>query len=279
MKFFIITSLLFWLHFDLFAQIPNGGFEFWEQMQNFEKPLLWNTNQDSNYVRFIKDTDVYEGNYSLKIVGSSNATGWNNCNSQAQMGMNFDIPLQMDKSLTFYVKCIPDSTKALSGSYLIIEGSLYSGSELKGKIKWQADAPIYTYTKIQIPIQEPNIDSINIVILGGAANGADDGCYDYSISWIDGLSIAPTTLVTTKESIPFEKSISIFPNPSSGRVELANSKTFFSTYMLYSLEGKLLENGKVHQNTIQLNPIYHGTFILELMDDEGSKIHKKLILE
>ena len=65
-KVFFLTIFVF-ICFNVYGQIKNGSFEDWESIQNFERPEYWETNQDSNLVRFERDTISIEGNYSLKI--------------------------------------------------------------------------------------------------------------------------------------------------------------------------------------------------------------------
>jgi hypothetical protein len=62
MKKFLLTTIVGIIVFSLsLAQIPNGGFENWEQIDNFEKPLNWSTNQDTFYTRMVRDTISVEG--------------------------------------------------------------------------------------------------------------------------------------------------------------------------------------------------------------------------
>ena len=74
-KYLLILTLLILCFHEIKAQIPNGGFEMWDNVFNYEKPTLWWTNQDTIYTRIKKDTISMEGNYSLNLVPSV-ASSW-----------------------------------------------------------------------------------------------------------------------------------------------------------------------------------------------------------
>src|SRR5688572_1061242 len=89
------------------AQIPNGSFEFWEEVLNYEKPVGWSTNQDTNYTRIEKDTFAIEGNYSLKLMPTVTYS-WQGCTSWAVTHVEFDSVLPYNSALTFYLKSVPE---------------------------------------------------------------------------------------------------------------------------------------------------------------------------
>jgi hypothetical protein len=223
MKIASILVLVAFLQFEVFAQIPNGGFEDWEQIHDFEKPLLWETNQHPYYLkRFEKDTLSVEGNYSLKVVPGS-FSAWYQCISHAWTAVNLQMPLGENKSLTFFAKSIPDSLDHWGDGYVFlrVEGKLFSAGSFKGSYEWYTYERIDDFTKVQIPIAHSNIDSLTIEIRGGALNGATDGCPHRSYSWIDGFAIEDTEISSANAGLrPNDKIVSVFPNPSSGIIKI-----------------------------------------------------------
>lgn len=283
MKVASIIVLVAFLQGEVFAQIPNGGFEDWEQIQDYENPLHWETNQYgySTYKRFEKDTLSVEGNYSLKIVPGS-FSAWYQCVSHAWTEVNLQMPIGENKSLTFFAKSIPDSLDHWGEGYVFlrVEGELFSAGSFKGSFEWYTYERIDDFTKIQIPIAHSNIDSLTIEIRGGALNGATDGCPHRSYSWIDGFGIEDTEISSTNAGLrPNKESISIFPNPSSGIIEIEKIASEITTYYLYSFDGKLIDYGNLSGQTTILEIKQNGIFFLRLTDENQSfEVSQKIII-
>lgn len=280
MKGTLILILISILKIGAIAQIPNGGFEDWELTQNFEKPIFWETNQDSNFVRFEKDTISIEGNYSLKIVPSS-FTAWQECMSYSSTGISLQTSVGENKSLTFFVKSVPDSTNQFESVFLRISGRFFVGENLETDYEWETYERIDDFTKFQVPILNSDVDSVSIQIFGGAFNGAADGCANRSLSWVDGIGIAETEVINSNTELTTESNnVLVFPNPSNGIIELAQSKNKISNYQLYSLEGKLIEVGKLNGKRVVLRNSQKGVFVLKLTDENQSfELSRKVIIE
>lgn len=280
MKKSLFLTLILTLQIGGFAQIPNGGFEDWELIQNFEKPIFWETNQDSNFVRFEKDTLSIEGNYSLKVVPGS-FTAWYGCMSYTWTGVHLQTSVGENKSLTFFVKSIPDSTNQFEWVFLRISGKLFIGGNFESNYKWETFDRVDDFTKIQIPILNPNVDSLTIQIFGGALNGAADGCPNRSFSWIDGMGIAETEIINSISEFTTEnKKVSIFPNPSNGTIEVVQSENKITNYQLYSLGGNLIEAGRLNGKMINLRNTQKGLFVLRLTNaNQSFELTKKIKIE
>lgn len=108
---FIFSSLY------TFAQIPNFSFEEWDNIDNYEKPRHWDTNQGIMYARIEKDTIAVDGDYSLKFL-SNIPTAWFDCPGRIQTGIGFGTQLGEGMSISFYAKSIPleDSQWAFLGA-------------------------------------------------------------------------------------------------------------------------------------------------------------------
>ncbi|MBN1598699.1 MAG: T9SS type A sorting domain-containing protein [Bacteroidales bacterium] len=63
-------SLLIFASAVVGQNLPNGGFEIWEQIDLFEQPVLWNTGNMQSYSvgsTAIKSEDSFNGNYALRL--------------------------------------------------------------------------------------------------------------------------------------------------------------------------------------------------------------------
>ena len=218
MKNPIPTIVLVFCTLSALCQIPNGGFEDWETIQNYEKPLLWQTNQDSNIVRFMKDTIRAEGAYSLKIVPGT-VTAWANCRSIASTSVKLAASVGEDQSLYFQARSIPDNP--FGGTYLEVSGKFFAGSALVSNYEWKNFDEIVDFTAVELPIPSPDVDSLSINIFGGALNGPTDGCGNKSISWIDGFEIKPSTTTNILEALDGYP-VLVFPNPVGTTVHFDN---------------------------------------------------------
>jgi hypothetical protein len=209
MKNPIPTIALVLCTLNALSQIPNGGFEDWETVQNYEKPLLWQTNQDTNIVRFAKDTIRAEGAYSLTIIPGTGSAFWE-CRSIAWASAKLAAPVGDDQSLYFHARSIADNP--FGGTYLEVTGKFFAGGTLVSNYEWKTFDEIVDFTAVELPIPSPGVDSLTINIFGGALNGATDGCGNKSFSWVDGFEIKPSTTTNIPEA--FDKpQIIAFPNP------------------------------------------------------------------
>ncbi len=209
MKNPILTIVLVFCTLSGLCQIPNGGFEDWETVQNYEKPLLWQTNQDTNILRFMKDTLSAEGDYSLKIVPGTGSAFWD-CRSIAWTSVKLTAPVGDDQSLYFHARSISDNP--FGGTYLEVSGKFFAGGTLVSNYEWKNFDEIVDFTVVELPIPSPDVDSLTINIFGGALNGATDGCGNKSFSWVDGFEIQPSTTTDIPEAFS-EPQVTAFPNP------------------------------------------------------------------
>lgn len=286
-KLLLLLFSIVLIQTEMFAQISNAGFEEWEQIQNYEKPMFWDTNQDSTFTRFEKGEISVEGEYSLKIIPS---TPIMSCMSIARIGVKLQTPIGENKSLTFFAKSIPFPSNDEETVFLQVSGHLYSGGNFESNYVWETFDRIDDFTKIQIPITYPNVDSISIVIAGGASLRPADGCENYSYSWIDGMKIEELEVVSSHSELEVnDTEIAIFPNPSNGIIEINDKgNTIFNNnvnnnvnrFYLYSLDGRLVKSGHLTDGTINTQNILAGNYLIKLTnDDQSFEITKKVVIE
>jgi hypothetical protein len=273
LQLMVLLSLNF---HEVQAQIPNGGFETWDNEFNYAKPTGWWTNQDTIYTRFEKDTNSVEGNYALKIV-SSGGSAKQGCESRAITRVNFDSVLTENSVLTLYVKSIPQDIEKDSSVYLLIFGFTFNSDSVIGGFDWRTETPIFEFEKVEIPLSGKNIDEISIFIYGGAGNSPFDGCVNQSISWLDGMTIESDTPVGS--SVYQEKNnIIIYPNPSTGIVYITGIDIQNIRYELYTSIGEFVATGKIENGGLSVQN--QGVYILKLyaLVDDREIYSSKLVI-
>ena len=77
-----------------------------------------------------------------------------------------------------------------------------------------------------------------------------------------------------------ENLLSIYPNPTSNLLQIDNMPTP-TNYNLYNIVGATLQHGtlKAGNNSISLSALPTGMYLLELIDDEGNRVVRKIIKE
>ena len=113
---------------------------------------------------------------------------------------------------------------------------------------------------------------------------AFDSCGNLYIAQINNPRIRKVTypycgyLMT--EVSPLRTELSIFPNPATNQLQIDNIPTP-TNYRLHNIVGTTLQHGtlKAGNNSISLNALPTGMYLLELIDEEGNKTVKKIIKE
>ncbi len=90
-----------------------------------------------------------------------------------------------------------------------------------------------------------------------------------SVKYLHG-TIRPTSISKIDPDI-----LSIYPNPSNNRIHIDGHENF-KKYILYSINGQVLEKGNMLQS-IDLSKHGKGSFVLELIDNE-EQTHQKVII-
>lgn len=85
--------------------------------------------------------------------------------------------------------------------------------------------------------------------------------------------IPPTGIANEPETSTF----SIYPNPSSGAVYW-NTEITFTDFELWSVDGRLVQQGKTNGSSLQTSNCPPGSYVLILVDSEGNRYRKSLII-
>ena len=283
---FIIAMFLG--YFAQCQQIPNGGFENWEQKPYGEEPANWGefSLQFLNYISpgiidstIVKSEDAYSGSYAMELrskelKGLISDTiipiamlNLSNSNMDSAM-MKIDSSL---KSLSGYIKQnLVDST----GNSTAILVSVYSKGELIGIGSEEFVGNIIEYTSFNIPIMYfDNLkgDSISIMIIAGNSDDPIPG----NIMLLDNFKLNyKVTTIGIEE--PMLTKIEVYPNPFVDQftINLNSSKT--QEFKIYSLMGKEVLRGtiKSNMNSINLANLAPNTYILRT-DNQTIKLIKR----
>ena len=283
---FIIA--IFLGYFAQCQQIPNGGFENWEQKPYGEEPANWGefSLQLLNYMSpgiidstIVKSEDAYSGSYAMELrskelKGLISDTiipiamlNLSNSNMDSAM-MKIDSSL---KSLSGYIKQnLVDST----GNSTAILVSVYSKGEFIGIGSEEFVEDIIEYTSFNIPIiyfDNLKGDSISIMITAGNSDDPIPG----NIMLLDNFKLNyKSTTIGIEE--PMLTKIEVYPNPFVDQftINLNSSKT--QEFKIYSLMGKEVLRGtiKPNMNPINLANLAPKTYILRT-DNQTIKLIKR----
>ena len=120
--------------------------------------------------------------------------------------------------------------------------------------------------------------------IGNPGGIAVDSCGNIFISEVNNPRIRkvsfnpPPCTYLNINSIKEEKSLNIYPNPTNDLLHIDNLK-IQSTYRLLSVVGATVQQGTLKEgdNTISIQSIPNGMYMLEIMDNEKQRITRKIV--
>ena len=305
-KLFILSTVLISISLKTNAQIPNNGFEIWEDYPDpgnptnvYQKPDQWVgflPNSPATYSFSIeKNIDSYPagtGQYSMILkpdvangVGGA-AFSWDTMPlniSWENISPAFPINYR-PTSLFLYYKYLPED-----GDSMRIVCIFYNDGNAFGGFDYQSPQTVPDWTQLEIPINfsTSDIPDSATIILTTFYNTQHDGS---SSLYVDNLSF-DTAITSINESISGDLPSGFalmqnYPNPfnSTTTINYSLPKTSFVTIKIYNVLGKgvatLLKekkspgNYKVELNT---NNLPSGIYYYK-MQTNSFKNTKKLIL-
>ena len=289
-KFTIILTVLIAMTIKTNAQIPNGGFETWENYVDdytgyvYQKPDLWNGALPNGWIpsySIQKNPESYPagtGQYSMKIqpdiangvrgvAGSYDST----CIIvNGQLPPTFAINYR-PASLYLYYKCFP-----FGGDTIMCTAYFYKNGVVIGNSVFETTTTVPTWTPLEIPTHYTTSDipdsatiffSTAIYILHSSE----------STLYVDNLSF--TGFVTSNPEIKSENTnFNLYPNPASDIVTLniENKNNAGLTLNIYSLAGTLVKSEILKQNQRQINivDLSDGIYIVEIKSKEWTEKRK-----
>lgn len=254
----LIILSAFFLSAKMQAQDLHWGFEDWELVDGIENPIGWEVNNlssglDTVISRFYKDSiNVAEGNYSLRAEKDSIiSSAFFNCTSMASLYQELEVPISPNQSVFFNVKT--EALTNFSESYIEVIVGLSEGNEFLGRVVWNSYEEIVDWEEIEVPIPFDGGTSMSIQINAASQNGATDGCHLESIIWLDDLRITESSTNSTKS---IETTLlNVYPNPTNGKVYFKKSEYNGSIFTVTDLMGRIVHQGIVADNKINLSHI------------------------
>ena len=271
-----LLSAFFLVSAGLQAQtIPNGSFENWESISNYEKPEDWETNQSQDFERIEKSSESTDGDYALKLLPggpSSKPSGWSICESVANGVTQFDSELGENKSLYFMARS--EALEEQDTTYISVSAQSSEGSQVLGADTWNSYDEIDEYQLIEIPLTYPEATSLSIHISGGLAPFPADGCQYPSHWWIDDMRIEESGLSSQENDID-KNDITVYPNPTNGQIFIDGSDDRLQRYYIYDVAGRILDQGSFEDSAIDLDS---KGFLMVVLETETGKLLKYKIV-
>jgi len=139
----------------------------------------------------------------------------------------------------------PDGTKFRVSAY---DGNIY-------EFKTTDNQPVNTINagkKIEGMLWTNYYD--NDVFIAALVNNLDYSANDYVTIWVSPLASVKDLL----------QMIKVYPNPATSFIEIETNNLNFDDFSIVSLEGKIVKEGKLYSNIIELNEIGAGKYFVRL---------------
>lgn len=252
------------------GQITNGGFEEWEDIEEYTKPVGWQTGHgfaNYRYDSLIRDTISVEGDFSLKIVSTQGLSSCETFFNHEGLIPTFEIGERVSVFMNY--RSISSSLITPDITYFQIWGNVYKSDSIVGIYRWVDTIEHEVFTEIEIPIEFSNPDSISMIIVGGANPTpiATDGCFHYTQSWLDDINVAPSTPVVETEdfSVLNKHEVKVFPNPSDGYVVIEQEIKKYKGLEVYDLYGRLILDRELRFPLDKIEYLKKGVYLIKLI--------------
>ena len=269
---------------NVFAQIPNSGFENWTSAGSYDNLNSWGTPNDAcsgPFYRITKSTDNYPtnvGTYSMKIE-SNTALLPNFCAfgyEQTQVGTNGTTQFAITghpTSLTGYYKFAP-----LNGDTMSILILLYNAGVQQSVGSFTTSIAVPNWTSFNIPFATyTTADSASIVFstfyLSPVGHPVPHG---NSVLYVDNLNF--DNLITGIAELNKTTNVSLYPNPTNTQFTIETNATEKQIVNIFDVNGKLiLSQTIIGTTTINTETIAPGAYNINLTGSNGV-VNKRLII-
>lgn len=281
-----IAILLLCFH-NINCQIINGGFEEWEEIEEYTKPVGWQTGYgfaNYRYESLIRDTISAEGDFSLKIISSVDFFSCETFFNHEGSIPTFDIGEWV--SIFMNYRSISTSFTTPGVTYFEIFGSVFKSDSVLGTYHWLDTLEYEVFTEIEIPLGFSNPDSISMTIVGGARSipvgTGSDICIYPTHSWLDNINVAPSTTIVKTENFNFlngREQVEIFPNPSNGGVTIEQEIHNYKRLEIYDLYGRLVLNKELNFPLDRIEYLKKGIYLVKLTGEKYDKREEQNLIK
>ncbi len=292
-NFTFILILFFLITLKTNAQIPNGGFENWDNIGSFMEPIGFltpNSEAIGNFYPITRSTDHYPtfiGDYSIRMENNTSllpdidgfGVVLQNSSNNLFDGPNAAFPIiGHPTSLTGYYKYAPQN-----GDTLRIQIFLSNQGSLVMNESFVSTDTIEDWTSFTIPFSFYNVaDSGSILISAYNADGFPPEFVPRgnSVLYIDNLNF-DELLNTVFEQNAKKKLFDLYPNPASDFVTLKTdyiNKTIL-TMNIYNLIGERVRTEKMNSTILKIpiETLNNGVYMVEINSKEMSEKQNLII--
>jgi hypothetical protein len=244
------------------AQIVNGSFERWTSLLTMEDPTGWNSSNllalfSGDSASVIKSRDAHWGQFAVKLTPRFSSLASDTL--PAILVGQFPISSR-PAGLRFMYKL-----KAAAGDSAIVSAELYKGStdsadNLVGDLTWTRGGNVNTYTLAQANFdyydsRTPDTLVVTIVV------GKETASSQRTMAMIDdiGVSAFPAEVATVNPT-----ALTVYPNPGQGIFMLEGIPSGKATARVYDMNGRLMRSVEVSNNSVNLNGLQSGCFMLQV---------------
>jgi len=290
MKTIISITVLTFLLLNGFSQnVPNPGFEAWIDYGAYEDPKNWNSPNEAtsglNVFTVTKSTDVYAGNYAVKLESKNILGGvfkvpgtitlgefdinFNNQTAEIVGGVPFSSRPDKFKG---QFKYFPKQSDFMEAVVLLYKYDQATGlRDTLGQGHFSTADTVDAWMPFEMDImyssfEEP--DSLNIIIVASDAFNAVQG----STLHVDSLMFEYATGL--EESIFEHGQAKVYPNPCDQQITFEIPENWENTLIsIFNAKGKAIHSGEFrNRNAIFQTLSYpNGTYFYQLVSGREMK--------
>lgn len=274
-------------------QFSNNGFESWDTIGDYTVPTNWFTL--NALVQFgaepttVITQDAFSGKFAVELESKSSIIGDLSgilCTGpllsptlQPQFN-KIKIPFSSrPTALEFYYKAFPQMGDTCAITMVLTRwNQALSKTDTVGEASILFSDSISIYTKASIPFVYglPLACDSMFLLASSSLDGFNPTIGSKLI--LDDLKLVynPTSV---KDEIELS-SLSLFPNPTSGNLNIVNKDQSPIEFLLYSMQGELLIETTLNEehNLISLNELKQGMYLVMLKNANGLLTQEKLFV-
>jgi hypothetical protein len=277
-----------------FAQ-PNGGFENWSTVFNFQTPDNWQTLNflsmfsPPNPISAFKATgiDKHSGNYALKLktiflnnnplpntVSDSIGYVFTGKVTLSPPSLKLGIPyVGRPENLDFWAKYIPVGADIGGVSVSLQKWNGTSSDTIAyGTIK--LDSTVLSYTFFQIGLDYYSTGMPDTVIMGFTSSYKNTIARVGSTLYLD--DVALTGWVGIDEQNLYTDKVKLYPNPATDAINIKADIDEADNVQLIDVSGKLMGNYKIQNYNANINTglFAEGIYFYEIRDNKNKPFTK-----
>ncbi len=280
---------------SVIAQVPNAGFETWNNLGMYEDPQGWTTLNSTTsgygFTTASKDaTAPYAGSYDLKLETKSFLTyGVPGVITTGKITINIStytytidggIPLtgiQTPDSLVGYYKYAPAGASDMFSVAVMLTKWNGTSRDTIGSGLFTSSAAQSTYSMFSVVIAYNPLftgtaaDTVNVTIFCDQPATATAG----TVLNVDDLSLMglPTGTISLNELLSKNKKVAeVFPNPAVDKLFIASVYNN-NKLLIYNILGNKIDELPMTGNAVNLSSYPEGIYVYEIRTSANTLLH------